>query len=122
MQSTANADAVLKDYYLGPVREQLNQKAILLWGPSDGDEKSPSSTGDRVSWRGLSKESEGVEFAGRQWVIPVHVSRNEGVGAIDDLETAAVDAVLMRRRRYLRIRSDQDRNDDAGLSLNGFDP
>ena len=86
-QTTANADAVLKDYYLGPIREQLNQRAILLWGPSDSDDGqgsggSSNSAGDNVSWRGLSKESEGVEFAGRQWVLPAHVSRNEGVGAI----------------------------------------
>jgi hypothetical protein len=82
-QNTANADAVLKNYYLGPIREQLNQRAILMFAAED--EGEPQSDGEReVSFRGLSRESERVEFAGRKWVIPAHKSRNEGVGAIDE--------------------------------------
>jgi hypothetical protein len=82
-QNTANADAVLKNYYLGPIREQLNQRAILMFAAED--EGTPeSSTGENIGFRGISRESERVEFAGRQWVIPAHKSRNEGVGAIDE--------------------------------------
>jgi len=82
-QSTTNADAILKDYYLGPVREQLNQKAVLMFA-ADDDGSPRSSNGETFPFRGLTVESEGVEFAGRQWVIPEHVGRNEGVGAIGE--------------------------------------
>jgi hypothetical protein len=95
-QTTANADAVLKNYYLGPIREQLNQKAVLMFnsdGP-DGSEKSGETDsggdGSNVSWRGISRESEGVEYAGRQWIIPAHTARNEGVGAIAEGGTIPV--------------------------------
>jgi hypothetical protein len=82
-QTTANADAVLKDYYLGPVREQLNQKAVLMFA-ADDDGEPRSSKGETFKFRGLARESERIEFAGRRWVIPAHKSRNEGLGAIDE--------------------------------------
>jgi hypothetical protein len=95
-QTTANADAVLKNYYLGPIREQLNQKAVLMFnsdGP-DGSEKSGETDsggdGSNATWRGISRESEGVEYAGRQWIIPAHTARNEGVGAIAEGGTIPV--------------------------------
>lgn len=83
-QTTANADAILKNYYLAPVREQLNQKAVLMFNSDtigEGDGKAPGSDGTNMGWRGLARESESLEYAGRQWVIPAHTSRNEGVGA-----------------------------------------
>lgn len=82
-QTTANADAVLKDYYLTPIREQLNQKAVLMFASSSGGAPD-TSKGEKAAFRGISKDAEGVEFAGRQWVLPAHTSRNEGVGAIDE--------------------------------------
>jgi hypothetical protein len=82
-QNTANADAVLKNYYLGPVREQLNQKAVLMFA-ADDDGEPRASKGETFSFRGLSRESERIEYAGKKWVIPAHKSRNEGVGAIDE--------------------------------------
>jgi hypothetical protein len=85
-QTTANADAVLKNDYIGPVRETLNQKAILMFNADTLDEgsKVPSSTGTGLEFRGLARESEQLEFAGRQYIIPAHTSRNEGGGAIDE--------------------------------------
>jgi hypothetical protein len=93
-QTTANADAVLKNYYLGPIREQLNQKAVLMFN-SDGpnaetSDSVDSSESQSVSWRGISRESEGVEYAGRQWIVPAHTGRNEGVGAIAEGGTIPV--------------------------------
>jgi hypothetical protein len=88
-QNTANADAVLKNYYLGPIREQLNQKAVLMFAA--GDDGSPNaSAGENFPFKGLARESERIEYAGRQWVIPAHKSRNEGVGAIDEGGTIPV--------------------------------
>lgn len=80
-QTTANADAILRDYYIGPVREQLNQRAILMFASVTGGQ--PDNTrGERLPFRGLSRDAEGVTFAGRKWVVPAHTQRNEAVGAI----------------------------------------
>jgi hypothetical protein len=86
VQTTLNADAVLKNDYVGPVRETLNQKAVLMFNADTEDEGSqiPASTGEGVTFRGLARESESLEFAGRQYIIPAHTSRNEGGGAIDE--------------------------------------
>jgi hypothetical protein len=92
-QTTANADAILKNYYLGPVREQLNQKAILMFAADtldEGSQRPIGSDGSAAGWRGIARESESVQFAGRQWVTPAHVSRNEGVGAIAEGGTVPV--------------------------------
>lgn len=50
-------DAVLKDYYIGPLQEQLNNEVMVL----NMFEKA------KITW------------AGRQGVVPVHVGRNVGV-------------------------------------------
>lgn len=92
-QSTTNADAVLKNYYLGPIREQLNMKAVLMFNAdAETDEQRASYTvsDNAPDFRGLARESETVEFAGRQWIIPAHTARNEGVGAIAEGGTIPV--------------------------------
>jgi len=61
-QSLANFDAVLKEDYLGPIREELAQDNVLL--------------------QRLEKNEEDV--GGQQAVVPLHVSRNSGVGARPD--------------------------------------
>jgi len=50
-------DAILKDYYIGPLQEQLNDEVMVL----NLFEKA------KISW------------AGKQGVVPVHVGRNVGV-------------------------------------------
>jgi len=80
-QTTANADAVLKNYYLGPIREQLNQRAVLMFA-ADDDGSPDTSKGETVPFRGIARESENVEYAGKSWVLPAHTARNEGLGAI----------------------------------------
>jgi len=49
---------ILKDYYIGPLQEQLNNEVMVL----QMFEKA------KISW------------AGRQGIVPVHVGRNTGVG------------------------------------------
>jgi hypothetical protein len=85
-QTTANADAVLKDYYLTPIREQLNQRSVLMFAADDENPEGLPNTskGEKIPFKGIARESEGLEFAGRQWVLPAHMSRNEGVGAISE--------------------------------------
>jgi len=81
-QTTAAADAVLKEYYLTPIREQLNNRRVIMFQSKDPDGSPDTSSGESVPFRGIDKDAEGVEFAGRQWVLPAHTSRNEGIGAI----------------------------------------
>jgi hypothetical protein len=52
--TTTTLDAILKDYYIGPLQEQLNNEVMVL----NMFEKA------KISW------------AGRQGVVPVHVGRN----------------------------------------------
>jgi hypothetical protein len=81
-QTTTTADAVLQNYYLPVVREMINQKAILLFGYSPaelsaGAGSMNAANGETMDYRGISRDAEQVEFAGRQWVIALHTSRNE---------------------------------------------
>lgn len=56
----AAVDEILKEFYLGPVRSQLNSETLLM--------------------RRLSKNEEIVE--GREVVMPLHTGRNIGVQAV----------------------------------------
>src|SRR5215471_12996787 len=81
-QTTTQADAILQNYYLPVVREMLNQKAILLFGYSPAELSAGAGTmnainGETMSYQGISRDADQVEFAGRQWVIALHTSRNE---------------------------------------------
>ena len=58
-QNLTGFDKVLKEFYLGPVREQLNSDTLLM--------------------QRLQKDNESV--SGRQVRIPLHVGRNEGIGS-----------------------------------------
>lgn len=79
---------ILKNQYLGPIREQLNNDIVLL--------------------KRLEKDSESV--VGQNFTIPLHVARNEGIGAIADggnLPTAGAQgykqAIVPMRYLYGRI-------------------
>lgn len=61
-QNMTNADAALKDFYLDPVREQINQKNVLLEYVSKG----------------------AVDVEGRQAVLSLHTKRNSSVGSRAD--------------------------------------
>lgn len=63
-QNLANADAILKDLYRGPIIEQINQKTYML---------------DMIE-----RDSESVDFTGRRAIFPVHVGRNLSTASITD--------------------------------------
>ncbi|RPJ49845.1 MAG: hypothetical protein EHM23_36120, partial [Acidobacteria bacterium] len=82
MQTTTAADAILQNYYLPVVREMVNKRAILLFGysPSEldaGAGKANAIKGETMDYRGISRDADQVQFAGRQWVIALHTTRNE---------------------------------------------
>lgn len=63
-QTLANADAILKDLYRGPIIEQINQKTYML---------------DMIE-----RDSESVDFTGRRAIFPVHTGRNLSTASITD--------------------------------------
>lgn len=82
VQTTTSADAILQNYYLPVVREMVNQRAILLFGYTPAELEAGAGTmnaakGETLDYQGISKDADIVEFAGRQWVIALHVTRNE---------------------------------------------
>jgi hypothetical protein len=78
----ANADAVLQNDYLPVVREQVNQKAILLFGytPEEltrGMGTANAAKGETLDYQGISRDANKVQFAGRKWIFTAHTKRNE---------------------------------------------
>lgn len=63
--SLTTMNDILKTQYIGPVREQLNNRIILL--------------------KRLGKDMDSV--VGKNFTMPLHISRNEGVGARAEGET-----------------------------------
>lgn len=63
-QTLAAADAILKDLYVGPIVEQLNQKTYLL---------------DQIE-----RDTDHIDHTGRRAVIPLHKNRNRGRRSIAD--------------------------------------
>jgi hypothetical protein len=90
-QTLTTADAILKDLYVGPVVEQLNQKSYMI----DQIERQTEFT---------------VDHHGRRAIVPVHKSRNRGRGSRGDggvLPTAGYqtweDAIIPITRHYQAI-------------------
>lgn len=63
-QTLALANDLLKDLYIGPLVEQLNQKTYLI---------------DMIE-----RESDGIDFRGRKAVVPLRIGRNRGRGSRAD--------------------------------------
>lgn len=89
-QTLSAADAILKDYYVGPVVEQLNYKTYLL---------------DQIE-----RDSDHVDLTGRRAIAPVHTGRNRGRGGRGDggtLPTAGTqtwaDAIINITYQYAGI-------------------
>jgi hypothetical protein len=76
-QTLAAADAILKDLYVGPIVEQLNQKTYLL---------------DQIE-----RDADHIDHTGRRAVVPLHKNRNRGRRSIADggtLPTAGAQVYL----------------------------
>ena len=62
LSTTGGVDAILKEYYLGPVQEQLNNEVLLV---------------QRL-------ESRSEDLVGRVAIVPLHTSRSGGIGAVGE--------------------------------------
>jgi hypothetical protein len=89
-QTLAAADAILKDLYIGPIIEQLNQKTYLL---------------DQIE-----RDSNHIDHTGRRAIVPLHTGRNRGRGARGDAGTLPVagtqawqDAIIKMTYQYQAI-------------------
>jgi hypothetical protein len=58
------ADPLLKDFYVGPIVEQLNYKTWMI---------------DQIE-----RDSEHIDLSGRRAIVPVHVNKNRGRGSRGD--------------------------------------
>lgn len=86
----AAADPVLKDYYVGPIIEQINYKTFIL---------------DQIK-----RDSDSIDATGRRAIIPVHARDNRGRGSRGDnanLPIAGydvdVDAIIGIKYHYYAI-------------------
>lgn len=86
-QTLATADAILKDLYVAPVVEMLNNKTYLI---------------DQIE-----RDSDHIDHTGRRAIVPVHTGRNRGRGSRGDnatLPTAGAqtwqDAIIPIRYHY----------------------
>jgi hypothetical protein len=92
-QTLATADAILKDLYVGPIVEQLNNKTYML---------------DQIE-----RDSDSIDHTGRRAVIPVHTNRNRGRGSRGSNSTLPTagkqtwqDAIANIRYHYYAIEVD----------------
>jgi hypothetical protein len=88
--SLANADAILKEFYVGPIVEMLNEKTYLI---------------DQIE-----RDSDHIDHTGRRAVVPVHKGRNRGRGSTGDGGTLPGagsqswnDAIIKIRENYIGI-------------------
>lgn len=89
-QTLANADAIMKDDYVGPIIEELNNRTYLV---------------DQ-----LERDSDHIDHTGRRAVIPVHKNRNRGRGSTADAgqlpvagQQAYLDAIVLIRYHYYAV-------------------
>jgi len=64
------------------VVEQINQRALLLFGYSPAELEAGMGhvnavNGETIAYRGITKDADLFEFAGRKWFFAAHTKRNE---------------------------------------------
>ena len=74
-------DSILKEFYLGPVQEQLNQEVLAL----------------------ELFEKASVDWNGKHCIIPVHTARNTGVGVAED--GGSIPSATQQQYSSLQIRA-----------------
>jgi hypothetical protein len=91
-ETLASADAILKDLYRGPIREQVNYKTYML---------------DMIE-----RDSDSLDFTGRRAVYPVEMQGNQSATSFGDGGTLATPGAPREVDAIVQIRYH-----DAGLEL-----
>lgn len=78
MADTATFSAAMKTKFIGPIRDNLHQGKVLLFGDPN------ANPGD---FRGILPSAENIDFVGNQFQIPLKASRNQAVGFRSENET-----------------------------------
>jgi hypothetical protein len=78
MADTATFSAAMKTKFIGPIRDNLHQGKVLLFGDPN------ANPGD---FRGILPSAENIDFVGNQFQIPLKAGRNQSVGFRSENET-----------------------------------
>lgn len=82
MADTATFSGAMKTKLLGPIRDNLHQGKVLLFGGAQGDgEANPEG------FKGILGSAEGIDFVGNEFRIPLKAKRNPSVGFRHENET-----------------------------------
>jgi hypothetical protein len=71
MADTASFSGAMKTKFIGPIRDQLHSGKVLLFGDSEANP---------TDFRGILASSEGIDFVGNEFRVPIKTSRNPAVG------------------------------------------
>jgi len=71
MADTASFSAAMKTKLIGPIRDNLPKGKPLLWGDPEANP---------TDFKGILPQSEGIDFVGNDFRIPIKAERNNAVG------------------------------------------
>lgn len=82
MADTATFGAAMKTKLIGPIRDNLHQGKVLLFGGKSGDGEA-----NKEGFKGILGSAEGIDFVGNEFRIPLKAGRNPSVGFRSENET-----------------------------------
>jgi hypothetical protein len=71
MADTSTFSAAMKTKFIGPIRDNLHQGKVLLFGDPN------ANPGD---FKGIQSSAENIDFVGNEFRIPLKAARNQAVG------------------------------------------
>lgn len=74
----------MKTQFIGPIRQVLHGGKVLLYGSDSDSGNAPANPTD---FKGIKGSSEGVDFVGNEFRIPIEARRNNSVGFRSENET-----------------------------------
>lgn len=78
MADTATFSAAMKTKFIGPIRDNLHNGKVLLFGDPEANPED---------FKGIVGRAEGIDFVGNEFRIPIKSDRNQSVGFRSENET-----------------------------------
>jgi hypothetical protein len=75
---TATFSAAMKTKFIGPIRDNLHNGKVLLFGDPDANP---------TDFKGIMRSAEGIDHVGNEFRIPMKAKRNQSVGFRSENET-----------------------------------